>query len=83
MHAYYTMGHVGFLNVTFSTKSLHELLSFREGFDALMSYDKKLIATYRNTIDGLERNKVALNREKEVLDNFLSQLLVEQEQVTR
>ena len=83
MHAYYTMGHVGFLNVTFSTKSLHELISFREGFDALISYDKKLIATYRQTIDGLERDKIALGREKEILDDFVTQILVEQEQIKK
>lgn len=79
MHAYYTMGHVGFLNVTFSTKTLHELLSFRESFDSLVEYDKKLIAVYRTTIEALQRNKQALDLEKGVLEDFIAKVNTEKE----
>lgn len=79
MYAYYTMGHVGFLNVTFSTKTLHELLSFRESFDSLVEYDKKLITVYRTKIEELQRSKHALDLEKELLDDFIANVNTEKE----
>ena len=48
--AYYTMGNTGLLNVTFSTKSLPELLTFNDAFETLINYDQELIRVYRQTI---------------------------------
>lgn len=69
--AYYTMGDIGLLNVTFSTKTLPELLSFHDSFDALINYDQEVIKVYRETINDLERAKNALTLERSVLEEFI------------
>ncbi|SDP18366.1 murein hydrolase activator EnvC family protein [Desulforhopalus singaporensis] len=71
--AYYTMGDIGILNVSFSTRSLPELLSFREAFDHLINYDREVLVKYKKTMDQQQRAKQALELEKEVLEDFLSQ----------
>lgn len=71
MSAYYTMGKVGFLNVTFSTKTLPELLRFRDSFESLIEYDKRILLDYKKTIDELERVKAALDLERSILQDFI------------
>jgi septal ring factor EnvC (AmiA/AmiB activator) len=79
MTAYYTMGDIGLLNVTFSTKTLPELLTFHDAFDVLIKYDQDVIKAYRETIDGLVRLTAALDLEKLVLEDFIAQNLREKE----
>lgn len=69
--AYYTMGKTGFLNVTFSSKTLPELLQFRDAFEALIEYDKAVLLEYKKTIDALERAKAALDLEQSILQDFI------------
>ncbi len=45
--AYYTMGDIGLLNVTFSTKTLPELLTFHDAFDVLIKYDQDAIKVFQ------------------------------------
>ncbi|MFT5698218.1 MAG: septal ring factor EnvC (AmiA/AmiB activator) [Desulforhopalus sp.] len=71
--AYYTMGDIGLLNVTFSTKTLPELLTFHDSFDSLIKYDQDVIKVYRATIKDLERAKDALTLEKSILAEFIVQ----------
>lgn len=75
--AYYTMGGIGLLNVTFSTKSLPELLQFHDSFDTLIKYDQNVIAIYQTTIKDVERAKTALTLEKSVLQNFIDLAIIE------
>jgi septal ring factor EnvC (AmiA/AmiB activator) len=70
--AYYKMGKVGFLNVTFSTKSLPELLKFHDAYQTLIAYDQDVIVLYRNKIDELERARNAYTLEKELLQGFIT-----------
>lgn len=77
--AYYTMGDIGLLNVTFSTKTLPELLTFHDSFDSLIKYDQDVINVYRETIDELQRVKDALTLEKSVLEEFIVQARQEEE----
>lgn len=77
--AYYTMGSIGLLNVTFSTKSLPELLTFHDAFDSVIKYDQKVITDYRETIDQLVRVTTALDLEKAVLNDFIEQTVQEKE----
>lgn len=77
--AYYTMGHIGLLNVTFSTQTLSELLTFRDAFDVLIKYDQDVIRVYRDSIKELERAKSALDLEKLVLQEFINQTVAEKE----
>ncbi len=71
--AYYTMGNIGLFNVTFSTKTLPELLTFHDAFDTLIKYDQEVIKAYRETIDQLVRATTALDLEKSVLQDFIEQ----------
>lgn len=77
--AYYTMGDIGLLNVTFSTQTLSELLTFHDAFDVLIKYDQDVIKVYRETIKELERAKSALDLEQSVLQEFINQTVAEQE----
>lgn len=77
--AYYTMGHIGLLNVTFSTQTLPELLTFRDAFDVLIKYDQDVIKVYRESIKQLERAKAALDLEKSLLQEFIDQTVAEKE----
>jgi murein hydrolase activator len=77
--AYYTMGDIGLLNVTFSTQTLPELLTFHDAFDVLIKYDQDVIKVYRETIKQLERVKSALDLEKAVLQEFINQTVAEKE----
>lgn len=69
--AYYTMGKIGLLNVTFSSKTLPELLQFRDAFESLIEYDKRVILDYKKTIVTLERAKAALDLERSILQDFI------------
>lgn len=80
--AYYTMGDIGLLNVTFSTRTLPELLQFHDAFDTLIRYDQDVIRVYRETIRDLERARKALTLEKYVLQNFIDQVLQERKKIT-
>jgi len=71
--AYYTMGDIGLLNVTFSSKTLPELLTFHDSFNALIKYDQDVIKVYRDTISDLERATEALALEKSILEEFVVQ----------
>ena len=75
--AYYTMGDIGLLNVTFSTRTLPELLAFNDAFDTLIKYDQQLIQNYLGTIREIERTRNALDLEKAVLQGFIEQLVEE------
>lgn len=77
--AYYTMGDIGLLNVTFSTKTLPELLTFHDAFDALIKYDQDVITVYQDTIEELVRVTVALDLEKSVLQDFFNQTVQEKD----
>jgi len=77
--AYYTMGDIGLLNVTFSTKTLPELLTFHDAFDVLIKYDQDVIKAYRETIEELVRLTAALDLEKLILEDFIEQNLREKE----
>lgn len=77
--AYYTMGDIGLLNVTFSAKTLPELLTFHDAFDALIKYDQEVIKVYKETIEKLVRVTAALDLEKSVLEDFFNQIVLEKD----
>lgn len=81
--AYYTMGDIGVLNVTFSTQTLPELLTFHDAFDVLIKYDQEVIKTFRQSMRDIQRAKTALDLEKTVLQNFIDQAAAEKEVLER
>ncbi|MEN8135212.1 MAG: peptidoglycan DD-metalloendopeptidase family protein [Thermodesulfobacteriota bacterium] len=67
--AFYRMGDIGVMNVTFSAANLPELLNFNEYFKALVKYDRKEINNYRLKIETLTDIKNILEEEqRELLD---------------
>jgi septal ring factor EnvC (AmiA/AmiB activator) len=77
--AYYKTGKIGMINVAFSAETLPELLSIHDAFSVLLQYDQNLLRQYRDTLEGLERNKKALTLEKDLLTTFITQLSEEEE----
>jgi septal ring factor EnvC (AmiA/AmiB activator) len=65
--AFYRMGDIGFMNVTFSAVTLPDLLNFTEYFKALTKYDQQVINDYRLKIAGLLETKTILETEKDEL----------------
>lgn len=81
INAYYTMGDIGFINVTFSTKRFPELLTFHDAFDRLLKYDQEVLKDYQTALQGVVRVKKALDLEKTVLEDFLQQTTLETERL--
>lgn len=79
--AYYKMGNIGFINVTFSTQTLPELLKFHDSFQSLIKYDKNVIATYRHTIGELGMSVETLELEEALLEEFISQTVDEKSNI--
>ncbi|MBU0673573.1 MAG: peptidoglycan DD-metalloendopeptidase family protein [Proteobacteria bacterium] len=69
--AFYRLGDIGFMNVTFSTSTLPELLNLKEYFSALIAYDQQLIQQYREKIQQLILTNDELKAEKESLVQFI------------
>ena len=79
LRSFYLMGTTGVLNVTFSTRTLPELMIFNDSFTTMLEYDKALITTYRNTIDQLLLAKEAHEKESALLAGYISSAVEEQE----
>lgn len=71
LRAYYLMGKTGILNVTFSTRTLPELMLFHDSFQHLLDYDKALLNTYRETISQLLQAREAHEKESELLTKYI------------
>ncbi|MGL1931860.1 MAG: peptidoglycan DD-metalloendopeptidase family protein [Desulfotalea sp.] len=70
IHAYYTTGQIGAINVAFSSKSLPELLHYQEAFENMVAHDKHSMEAYKNIIDDLKETKKNLNLEKKIIEGF-------------
>lgn len=70
LKAYYLRGNTGFFDVTFSGRTLPELLLAQDAFRSLVTYDQELFKTYRESIIDIERIKQAKQLEKTVLTQF-------------
>jgi len=81
--AYYKMGRIGLINVTFASKTLPTLLKFHDSFDYLIAYDRSVISTYKHTIGELASAKELLTLEKNLFKEFISQALKEEEQIDK
>ncbi|MEE4165845.1 MAG: peptidoglycan DD-metalloendopeptidase family protein [Desulfocapsaceae bacterium] len=81
IQAYYKMGNIGFINVTFSARSLPELLNFNESFQTLIKYDQDVIVTYRQTIKQLQKSVETLEIEEALLEDFIERNKEEQQKI--
>lgn len=81
IEAYYKLGKVDLLDITFSTQTLPELLRFHDSFETLIEYDKALMAKYHRIVDELEGAKQALILEQELLEEFISQADLKRQEI--
>lgn len=65
--AYYRMGNIGIMNVTFSSSSLPELLAFQDNFHHMLKHDQQVINAFKNKIVELNKARQQHNAEKERL----------------
>ena len=79
--AYYKMGRIGLINVTFSAESLPSLLKFHDSFNYLIEYDQSVINTYKHTIEELSNAKELLTLERNLLKEFIIQAKEEEERI--
>lgn len=79
--AYYKLGKIDLVNITFSTQTLPELLRFHDAFEKVIEYDKELMGRYRAAIDELEGARQALTLEQGLLEEFIAQAAEEEEQI--
>ena len=82
IQAYYKMGEIGFVNVTFSTRTLPELLDFHESFQSMIKYDQSVIEQYRQSIKALQDSIETLEIEKALLEEFSIRIKEKEENIT-
>ena len=81
LHSYYLMGKTGILNVTFSTRTLPDLMLFNDSFMTLLDYDKVLFDQYRETIDQLTQARDAHEKESILLNEFIANAVKQQQEL--
>lgn len=72
LKSFHLMGKTGFFNISFSSKTLPDLLLTNDAFHSLVTYDQSLFAAYRESVAAIERVKRSRELEKSVLENFLA-----------
>lgn len=81
MQAFYRLGELGLIHITFSNQTLPELLSFQDSFLALIKYDRQMIDTYRSTISELKQAIDSLKLQETIFEEILVENLEEQEKL--
>lgn len=71
--AYYKLGRIDLVNITFSTQTMPDLLRFHDAFQTVIEYDHQVMADYHTTIKELESAKESLTLEKGLLEEFIAQ----------
>jgi septal ring factor EnvC (AmiA/AmiB activator) len=73
LRSFYLMGKTGILNVTFSHKTLPDLMLFTDAYKQLITYDQAVIDKYRESVNALQRARHAQELEKTLLQDFIRQ----------
>ena len=81
MQAFYRLGELGLIHITFSDQTLPELLSYQDSYLALIKYDQQMIDTYRATITELEQAIDSLKLQENIFEELLVENLEEQEKL--
>jgi len=81
MQAFYKIGRLGLINITFSNQTLPELLRFQDSFLALIKYDQQVIDTYRRTIEELGQAVESLNLQESIFKEIIAENKLEQEKL--
>jgi len=81
LRAYYLMGKTGFLNVTFSSRTLPDLMLFNDSFKMLLGYDQKLLVRFRESISQLQAATGEYEEESAQLNTFIAQTHEQQKEL--
>ncbi len=73
LRAFYMMGRLGVLNVTFSSKTLPELMLMMDSFRSLAGYDQSVIDQYKKSLSVLEQAETAYELEESLQEELLRQ----------
>ncbi len=79
--AYYKLGKIDLINITFSTQTLPDLLRFHDSFETLIKYDQDLMKKYKRSIKDLESAKKAYTLEQGLLEEFITQANSKEEEI--
>lgn len=79
--AYYKLGKIDLINITFSTQTLPELLRFHDSFETLIKYDQDLMKRYKKAIEELESARKAYTLEQGLLEEFIVQANVKEKEI--
>lgn len=83
LRAYYLMGKTGLLNVTFSTRTLPDLMLFNDSFRSLLAYDQNLLLIYREAISQLQEATREFEQESDQLNTFIAETHEQQKELDR
>lgn len=81
LRAFYLTGQAGILNVTFSSRTLPDLMLFSDSFKLLLDYDRTLIDKYRQAIDQLTLATETHEKESALLDEFIANAVTQQQKL--
>lgn len=73
LRAFYMMGRLEVLNVTFSNKTLPELLLMMDSFRSLAGYDQSVIDRYKKSLTMLEQAKTSYELEESLQEELVRQ----------
>ncbi len=73
LRAFYVMGRLGALNVTFSSKTLPELMLMQDSFRSMAGYDRTVIEKYRASLTALKQARTAYELEESLLEELMRQ----------
>ncbi len=73
LRAFYTMGRLGALNVTFSSRTLPELMLMQDSFRSMAGYDRAVIEKYRASLTALKQAQTAYELEESLLEELVRQ----------
>ncbi len=81
LRSFYLMGKTGILNVTFSTRTLPDLMLFTDSFKTLLDYDKMIFNEYRESIEQLTLARDAHEKESILLNEFIANAVKQQQEL--
>lgn len=81
LRSYYLMGKTGVLNVTFSSKTLPDLMLLNDSYKTMFGYDKTLFDKFRVSIDQLTQASDAHQKESILLNEFIASAVEQQQEL--
>lgn len=81
LHSYYLMGKTGVLNVTFSSKTLPDLMLLNDSYKTMLGYDKRLFEKFRVSIEQLTQARDAHEKESILLAEFIDKAVKQQQEL--